>query len=235
MSLLKQNSQNKTKDHLVRGLRSGEISHHFEVIRADTHSTGGRKITKNIVSTILYIPLLISGLISIPGSFFVIFLPTLDDVGFLVAFPFCFIFFGGLIMTITGFDGIKDSVGEMIIPDDYEKYVMAVYFNRRRRYIAEVKTILDATNDDIIGDISCVKDISLSKKSKIFCRYYPGSSGDGLHGSPASNCFIISHGNVSIQLDVRKWLSDEERIAIAKDWSERLGVRIRDPLIRLIR
>jgi len=232
MSLLKQNSKNKTKDHLVRGLRSGEISHHFEVIRANTHSTGGRKITKNIASTILYIPLLISGLISIPGSFFVIFLPTLDEVGLLVAFPFCFIFFGGLSMTIIGFNGLKDSVREMIIPDDYEKYVMVVYFNRRRQYLAEVKTVLDATNDGTIGDITVFEDFCLSKKSKIFCRYNPGDSGDGLHGSPASNCFIISHGNVSIQLDVRKWLSDEKRVSIAKYWSERLGVRIRDPLIR---
>jgi hypothetical protein len=201
-----------------------------EVIRADTHSTGGRKITKNIGSTILYIPLLISGLISIPGSFFVIFLPTLDEVGFLVAFPFCFIFFGGLIMTMIGFNGLKDSVGEMIMPDDYEKYVMAVYFNRRRRYIAEVKTILDATNDDIIGDISCVKDISLSKKSKIFCRYHPGEPGE--YGSPTSNCFIVSHRRESIRLDKNHWLSDERRIAIAEDWSEKLGVKIGDPLIR---
>ena len=197
-----------------------------EVIRADTHSTGGRKIIANTGKTIFFLPLFVGGLISVVVSLFVLF-GYWDSEG--ETFPFCFALFFGSIILFLGFTSIKDSVGEMIIPDDYEKYVMAVYFNRRRRYIAEVKTIIDATNDDIIGNISFVKHISLSK-SKIFCRYHPGEPGE--YGSPTSNDFIVSHGRESIRLDENRWLSDERRIAIAEDWSEKLGVKIGDPLIR---
>jgi len=216
-----QNSSTYSSQHTLNLLEQ------CEVIRADTHSTGGRKIIANTGKTILFLPLFIGGLISVVVSLFVL-SGYWDNEG--ETFPFCFALFFGSIILFLGFTSIKDSVVEMTMPEDYEKYVMAVYFNRRRQYIALVKTILDATNDDIIGEISFVKDISLSKKSKIFCRYNPGETGE--YGSPTSNRFIVSHGRESIRLDANGWLSDERRIAIAEDWSEKLGVKIGDPLIR---
>ena len=66
-----------------------------------------------------------------------------------------------------GFFSVRDSVGEVINPEEYEKYEVTVFFNRGERYLAEVKVVLDATNDDLIGDITFLDEITLSNKSEI--------------------------------------------------------------------
>jgi hypothetical protein len=232
MSLLEQvskqvtggGSQNKTKNNLTNGLVSGEISHRFEVIREHTSSTGRRKIIGNIGSTIFFLPWIFCGLVFIGTSFWTIFSPDSET-----PWAFCLMFPAGLIGASIGFSGVKGSIGEMIQPEDYVKYEVTVYFNRRERYLAEVKVILDATNDDIIGDIKFLKEISLSKKSEIVCRYRPGSDGAV---RPDFNDFIISHGYVSIIVDGHTYLKDKKRIAIAKEWSEKLGVKVATPLVK---
>ena len=49
---------------------------------------------------------------------------------------------------------------------------------------------------------------------------------------PDFNNFFVSHGDVSIQLDGHTYLNEKKRIAIAKEWSEKLGVIIGEPLLR---
>jgi len=233
MSLLKQvseeatigNSQNEAKEELLKGLITGEISHRFEVIKESESSTGGRKVVRNTASTIFFLPWIIVGLVFVGISFLILFSPE-SEAPILLS---CCTFGAGSIAAMIGFSGVRGSVGEMVKPEDYEKYEVTVYFNRRERYLAEVKIVLDATNDDIIGDITFLDEISLSNKSEIFCRYQPGSDGAV---RPDFNDFIISHGNVSIQLDGHAYLNDKKRIAIAKEWSEKLGVKIGDPLLR---
>lgn len=232
MSLLEQvskqvtvrDSENEAKGELIKGLASGEISHRFEVIREYTRSIGGRKIIGNTGSMIFFLPWIIVGLLFVGVSFLIVFSPD-SEAPILLS---CCTFGAGLLAASIGFSGVKGSVGEMIKPDDYEKYEVTVYFNRRERYLAEVKVILDAKDDELIGDITFLDEISLSKKSKIFCRYQPGSDGAV---RPDFNDFIISHGNVSIQLDGHTYLKDKKRIEIAKEWSEKLGVKIGEPLV----
>ena len=232
MSLLKQvsenaamsNIQNKAKDELLKGLVTGDISHRFEVIREYTRSFGGRKIVGNTASTIFFFPWIIAGLVFIGASFLILFSPDSEAPIFLS----CCTFGAGSIVAMIGFSGVRGSVGEMVNPEDYEKYEATVYFNRRERYLTEVKVVLDATDDDLIGDITFLNEITLSKKSEIFCKYRPGSDGAV---RPDFNDFIISHGIVSIQLDGHTYLKDKKRIAIAKEWSEKLGVKIREPLV----
>ena len=132
-------------------------------------------------------------------------------------------------MTMIGFFSVRDSVGEVINPEEYEKYEVTVFFNRGERYLAEVKVVLDATNDDLIGDITFLDEITLSNKSEIHCKFIPGSDGAV---RPDFNNFFVSHGDVSIQLDGHTYLNEKKRIAIAKEWSEKLGVIIGEPLLR---
>ena len=218
------NIQNKAKEELLKGLISGEISHRFEVIRESKSSTGGRGIVGNTASTIFFIPWIIVGLIFVGVSFLIIFSPDSEAPIFLSC---CTFGMGSLAATI-GFSGVRGSVGEMVNPEDYEKYEVTVFFNRRERYLAEVKVVLDATDDDLIGDITFLNEITLSKKSEIYCRYRPGSDGAV---RPDFNNYFVSHGLVSITLDSHTYLKDKQRNKIAKEWSEKLGVKIGEPLV----
>ena len=158
MGLLKQvsenaamsNIQNKAKDELLKGLVTGDISHRFEVIREYTRSLGGRKIVGNTASTIFFIPWIIAGLVFIGASFLILFSPDSEAPIFLS----CCTFGAGSIAAMIGFSGVRGSVVEMVNPEDYEKYEATVYFNRRERYLTEVKVVLDATDDDLIGAVS---------------------------------------------------------------------------------
>jgi len=226
MGLLNQYSRNEVKNDLITELASGEISHRFEVVREYTGHTGGRNIASNTFSTIFFLPWLIGGLIFILAGFVALFGPDSEVPIFVTLF--C-IFPGGIIVTMIGFFSVRDSVGEVINPEEYEKYEVTVFFNRGERYLAEVKVVLDATNDDLIGDITFLDEITLSNKSEIHCKFIPGSDGAV---RPDFNNFFVSHGDVSIQLDGHTYLNDKERIAIAREWSEKLGVKIGDPLLR---
>ncbi len=226
MSLLNQYSRNEVKNDLIAELVSGEISHRFEVVREYTGHTGGRNIASNTFRTIFFLPWLIGGLIFILAGFVALFGPD-SEVPIFVTL--CCIFPGGIIVTMIGFFSVRDSVGEVINPEEYEKYEVTVFFNRGERYLAEVKVVLDATNDDLIGDITFLDEITLSNKSEIHCKFIPGSDGAV---RPDFNNFFVSHGNVSIQIDGHTYLNDKKRIAIAKEWSEKLGVIIGEPLLR---
>lgn len=226
MSLLNQHNRNEVKNDLITELASGEISHRFEVVREYTGHTGGRNIASNTFSTIFFLPWLIGGLIFILAGFVALFGPD-SEVPIFVTL--CCIFPGGIIVTMIGFFSVRDSVGEVINPEEYEKYEVTVFFNRGERYLAEVKVVLDATNDDFIGDITFLDEITLSNKSEIHCKFIPGSDGAV---RPDFNNFFVSHGDVSIQLDGHTYLNEKKRIAIAKEWSEKLGVIIGEPLLR---
>ena len=226
MSLLNQYNKNGVKNDLITELSSGEISHRFEVVREYTGHTGGRNIASNTLSTIFFLPWLIGGLIFILAGFVALFGPD-SEVPIFVTL--CCIFPGGIIVTMIGFFSVRDSVGEVINPDEYEKYEVTVFFNRGERYLAEVKVVLDATNDDLIGDITFLDEITLSNKSRIYCKFNPGSEGSA---TPDRNNFFVSHGDVAIQLDGHTYLNEKKRIAIAKEWSEKLGVIIGEPLLR---
>ena len=226
MSLLNQHNRNEVKNGLITELASGEISHRFEVVREYTGHTGGRNIASNTFSTIFFLPWLIGGLIFILAGFVALFGPD-SEVPIFVTL--CCIFPGGIIVTMIGFFSVRDSVGEVINPGEYEKYEVTVFFNRGERYLAEVKVVLDATNDDLIGDITFLDEITLSNKSEIHCKFIPGSDGAV---RPDFNNFFVSHGDVSIQLDGHTYLNEKKRIAIAKEWSEKLGVIIGEPLLR---
>ena len=226
MSLLNQHNRNEVKNGLITELASGEISHRFEVVREYTGHTGGRNIASNTFSTIFFLPWLIGGLIFILAGFVALFGPD-SEVPIFVTL--CCIFPGGIIVTMIGFFSVRDSVGEVINPEEYEKYEVTVFFNRGERYLAEVKVVLDATNDDLIGDITFLDEITLSNKSEIHCKFIPGSDGAV---RPDFNNFFVSHGDVSIQLDGHTYLNEKKRIAIAKEWSEKLGVIIGEPLLR---
>lgn len=224
MSLLNQYNKNGVKNDLITELASGEISHRFEVVRKYTGHTGGRNIASNTFSTIFYLPWLIGGLIFILAGFVALFGPD-SEVPIFVTL--CCIFPGGIIVTMIGFFSVRDSVGEVINPEEYEKYEVTVFFNRGERYLAEVKVVLDATNDDLIGDITFLDEITLSNKSEIYCKFIPGSGDER-----DFNNFFVSHGDVSIRLDRHTYLNEKKRIAIAKEWSEKLGVIIGEPLLR---
>ena len=226
MSLLNQHNRNEVKNDLITELASGEISHRFEVVREYTGHTGGRNIASNTFSTIFFLPWLIGGIIFILAGFVALFGPD-SEVPIFVTL--CCIFPGGIIVTMIGFFSVRDSVGEVINPEEYEKYEVTVFFNRGERYLAEVKVVLDATNDDLIGDITFLDEITLSNKSEIYCKFIPGSDGAV---RPDFNNFFVSHGDVFIQLDGHTYLNEKKRIAIAKEWSERLGVIIGEPLLR---
>jgi hypothetical protein len=226
MSLLNQYNKNGVKNDLITELASGEISHSFEVVREYTGHTGGRNIASNTFSTIFFLPWLIGGLIFILAGFVALFGPD-SEVPIFVTL--CCIFPGGIIVTMIGFFSVRDSVGEVINPEEYEKYEVTLFFNRGERYLAEVKVVLDATNDELIGDITFLDEITLSNKSEIYCKFIPGSDGAV---RPDFNNFFVSHGDVSIQLDGHTYLNEKKRIAIAKEWSEKLGVIIGEPLLR---
>lgn len=217
--------ENAAKDDLVRGLVSGSISHRFEIIREYTGHIGGRNIASNTFSTIFFLPWLIAGPIFIIVGFVALFGPD-SEVPIFVTL--CCIFPSGIIVTMIGFSSVKDSVGEVIYPDEYEKYEVTTYFNRREKYLTEVSVIIDATDKDKIGDITFIEEITLSKKSRIHCRFRPGSDGAV---RPDYNHFLVSHGDTSIILDHHTYLSDEQREEIANEWSTKLGIEIGEQLV----
>ena len=224
MSLLNQHGRNEVKDDLIADLVSGEISHHFEAIRRYTSHTGGRNVVSNTLETAFFLPWFITGIIFVVLGFIAL-VGSESEVPIFVTL--CCIFPCGIIATMIGFSSVKASVEEVVNPDEYEKYEVTVFFNRSKRYLAEVKVVLDAYDDEIIGDIIFLDEIYLSNKSEILCKYTPGSDGAV---RPDYNDFIVSHCNVSIQIDHHTYLGDKERVEIAKEWSEKLGVKTRVPL-----
>ena len=223
MSLYDKVNAGGAKDDLIQGLTSGELSPHFEVIREYTGHTGGRNIASNTYATAFFLPCLIIGIISIGASFLILFSPDSEAP---IWTSGCTLI-AGSIATITGFSAVKASVGEVVDPDDYVKYEMTVFFNSRERYLAKIEVILDATDDNLIGDITIVDEIILSDKSEIKCEFHPGS--DGGMTSDSHNYFV-SLGNVSITIDHHGYLKDKEEIKIADEWSKRLGVKVGTPL-----
>jgi len=224
MSLLDKYSNNEAKDELIKGLTSGQISHRFEVIREYTSHTGGRNIVGNTAATVFFLPWIIVGLVFIGATFLILFNPDSEAPIFLG----CCTFAAGSIAAMIGFSAVRNSVGEVVNPDDYVKYEVTVYFNKRERYLAEVKVILDATDTNLIGDITFLDEIILSSKSVIHCRYRPGSDGAV---RPDYNNYFVSHGDVSIILDNHTYLSDKARKELAEEWSEKLGIEIGTPLV----
>tara|TARA_Y100001935_G_scaffold153010_1_gene126234 strand:- start:3063 stop:3755 length:693 start_codon:yes stop_codon:yes gene_type:complete len=217
--------ENPAKETLLKGLVNGDISQKFEILREYTYHEGGRNIVGNSLSTVFFTPWIIIGPLFIILGFVALFGPD-SEVPILITL--CCIFPGGVIATMIGIAGLRASLGEMVNPDDYVEYEVNVYFNRRDKYLAEVNVILDATDEDLIGDINFVNEITLSKKSRIRCNFSPGSDGAV---RPDFNNFIVSHGDISIQLDHHTFLNDNERNEIAKKWSKRLGVEIETPLV----
>ena len=217
--------ENPAKDALLDELVSGNISHQFEILREYSNHEGGRNIVGNSLSTVFFTPWVIAGPVFVILGFVALFGPD-SEVPIFVTF--CCIFPSGVIVTMIGITGLKGSLGEIVNPDDYVEYEWTVYFNSREKYLAEVNVILDATDEDLIDEINFVNEITLSKKSRIRCRFHPGSDGAV---RPDFNNFVVSHGDVSIQLDHHTYLSDNERNKIAGEWSERLGVEIGKPLV----
>ena len=217
--------RDSAKEDLLEGLVSGNIPHQFEVLREFTSHEGGRNIVGNSLSTAFFIPWIITGPIFVILGFIALVGPDSEVPIFLTL---CCIFPAGIIATSIGITGLKGALGEMVNPDDYVEYEVSVYFNRREKYMAEVNVILDATDDEIIGDINFVDEITLSNSSRIRCRFRPGSDGAV---RPDFNNFVLTDGDVSIQLDHHTYLNDNMRDKIAKEWSGRLGVEIADPLL----
>ena len=226
MSLLDKHRGDGVKNDLIKGLTTGKLPHRFEVIREYTDHTGGRNLVANTLSTIFFLPWVIVGSIFVIVSFFIIFNPHGEsEAPFYLGF--CTLFLGGIAFLI-GISAVKGSVEEVVNPDDYVKSEVTVYFNRHEHYVAEILVITDATNRDIVGDISVLDEIKITKKCEIFCRYRPGSDGAV---RPDFNDYFISDGNVSIMLDNHTYLDDKSRLEIAKKWSEKLGAKIGNPLV----
>jgi len=224
MSLWDKVTAGGVKDELIQGLTSGELSPNFEVIREYTDHSGGRNIVGNTIATAFFLPWIIIGLIFIGVSFLILFSPDSEAPIWTSGCTFI----AGSIATIIGFSTVKASVGEVVNPDDYVKYEVTVFFNSRERYLAKIEVILDATDDDLIGDITIVDEIILSDKSEIKCKFRPGS--DGAVTTDSHNYFV-SHGNVSIIIDHHGYLKDKAKTEIADQWSKKLGIKVGTPLL----
>ena len=98
---------------------------------------------------------------------------------------------------------------------------------------ANLKAILDATDEDKIGDIIFLKQIFLSDECEIECEFIRGYVSE--HSSrPDRNTFYVSGGDklrTKITICKRNELKPTKRIEIAEKFSKKLGVRIAEPLV----
>ncbi len=220
---------NPAEEELTELLVTGEDDESFEVIRDYISKEGGRKIAKNTGITLVFLPFLLVGLLFV-GITFIILLSPDSEVpiwGSLCSLS------GGSVAMYVGWMFISESVGEVVNPDDFEKSEVRVFFHEEYQYLAEVKVILDATDEDKIGDIIFLKQIFLSDECEIECEFIRGYS-DNHTSSPDQNTFYVSDGNklgTRITICYRSDLKQAKRIEIAEKFSKKLGVRIAEPLV----
>ena len=230
MSVWDEVSSGSAKDELVEGLVSGELDESFEVIREYMDSLGGRKIPKNAGLTVFFLPWIFGGLFSVGISFIALFNPEIE-VGFLarLLISACS-FIGGFVVLYIGWTFVSESVDEVIYPDDYEEWEITVFFHSEYRYLAEIMIITDATDEDIIGDITFLTEIFLTEKSEIICKFSPGGGGaDSAY--PATNNFYVSNGSDELLISANYYLSNKNRVKMATDFSVKLGIEVADPLV----
>ena len=229
MGLWHRVNTNPAKEELTDVLVRGEEDKSFEVIRDYIFKEGGRKIAKNTSITVAFLPFLLVGLLFV-GIAFIILLSPDSEVPIWVSL--CSLTLGS-IAAYVGWMFISESVGEVINPDDFEKSEVRVFFHEEYQYLAEVKVILDATDEDKIGDIIFLKQIFLSDECEIECEFIRGWSGE--HSSrPDQNTFYVSGGDklrTKITICRRNELNPTKRIEIAEKFSKKLGVRIAEPLV----
>lgn len=230
MSVWDEVSSSSAKDELIDGLVSGELDESFEVIREYTDSLGGRKIPKNAGLTVFFLPWIFGGLFFAGISFIVLLNPEIE-VGFLarLAMAGC-TFTGGFVVLYIGWTFVSMSVDEVINPDDYEEWKVTVFFHSIYRYLAEVMIITDATNEDIIGDITFSNELFLTEKSKIICYFSPGGGGADSYYPPNNN-FYVSNESHKLCISENYGLSNKKRVKMAKDYSVKLGIEVADPLV----
>ena len=230
MSVWDEVSSSSAKDELVEGLVSGELDESFEVIREYKDSLGGRKIPKNAGLTVFFLPWIFGGLFFVGMSFIALFNPEIE-VGFLARlFISACSFIGGFVVLYIGWTFVSESVDEVIYPDDYEEWEITVFFHSKYRYLAEVMIITDATDEDIIGDITFSNEFFLTEKSKIICYFSPG--GGGADSSyPPNNNFYVSNESHKLCISENYGLSNKKRLKMATDFSVKFGIEVADPLV----
>ena len=229
MGLLQRVTTSPAKEELTELLVTGEDDESFEVIRDYISKEGGRKLVKNTGMTLAFLPFLLVGLLFVVIAFIILISPDSEVPiwGSLCSFSL------GSVAMYVGWELVSESVGEVINPDDYEKSEVKVFFHDDYQYLAEVKVILDATDEDKIGDIIFLKQIFLSDECEIECEFDPGYT-DNHSGRPESNTFYVSDGNKNgtcITIFYRGYLKEAKRIEIAERFSKKLGIRIADPLV----
>ena len=229
MGLLHRVNTNPAKEELTEVLVTGENDEPFEVIRDYISKEGGRKIAKNTGITLVFLPFLLVGLLFVVVAFIILISPDSEVPiwGSLCSFSL------GSVAMYVGWMFISESVGEVINPDDFEKSEVRVFFHEEYQYLAEVKVILDATDEDKIGDIIFLKQIFLSDECEIECEFIRGYVSE--HSSrPDQNTFYVSGGDklrTKITICKRNELNPTKRIEIAEKFSKKLGVRIAEPLV----
>ena len=230
MSVWDEVSSGIAKDELIEGLVSGELDESFEVIREYKDSLGGRKIPKNAGLTVFFLPWIFGGLIFVGISFIALFNPEIE-VGFLarLLISACS-FIGGFVVLYIGWTFVSESVDEVIYPDDYEEWEITVFFHSEYRYLAEIMIITDATDEDIIGDITFLNEIFLTEKSKIICYFSPGGGGADSYYPPNNN-FYVSNESHKLCISENYGLSNKKRLKMAEDFSVKLGIEVADPLV----
>ena len=147
MGLWHRVSTNPAKEELTELLVTGEDDESFEVIRDYISKEGGRKLVKNTGITLAFLPFLLVGLLFVVIAFIILISPDSEVPiwGSLCSFGL------GSVAMYVGWELVSESVGEVINPDDFEKSEVKVFFHDDYQYLAEVKVILDATDEDKIG------------------------------------------------------------------------------------
>ena len=112
--------------------------------------------------TLAFLPFLLVGLLFVVIAFIILISPDSEVPiwGSLCSFGL------GSVAMYVGWELVSESVGEVINPDDFEKSEVKVFFHDDYQYLA-VKVILDATDEDKIGDIIFLKQIFLSDECEI--------------------------------------------------------------------
>ena len=229
MGLWHRVNTNPAKEELTELLVTGEDDESFEVIRDYISKEGGRKIVKNTGMTLAFLPFLLVGSLFV-GIAFIILLSPDSEVP--IWGSLCSLTLGSVAMYV-GWMFVSESVGEVINPDDFEKSEVRVFFHEDYQYLAEVKVILDATDEDKIGDIIFLKQIFLSDECEIECEFIRGYS-DNHNSAPDRNTFYVSDGNkfgTRITICYRNDLKQAKRIEIAEKFSKKLGIKIASPLV----
>ena len=180
--------------------------------------------------TVFFLPWIFGGLFCVGISFIALFNPEIE-VGFLarLLISACS-FIGGFVVLYIGWTFVSESVDEVIYPDDYEEWEITVFFHSEYRYLAEIMIITDATDEDIIGDITFLNEIFLTEKSKIICYFSPGGGGADSYYPPNNN-FYVSNESHKLCISENYGLSNKKRLKMAEDFSVKLGIEVADPLV----